>query len=128
MQMGSTLISILFICFIKNPNDFIIQWVNDFFYKHSSTGGRTLLQIDLKKWHPKLLSTINENVKLFFSVKYNTQTWWRVATTFDLSRTRPNIEFFQIQKCLFYWMKFVKFIKLFEIRDLSCYVINIAYI
>ena len=39
----------------------------------------------------------------------------------------PNMEFFQII-CLFYWLKFVKYIKLFKIQVTSCYDVNVTFI
>ena len=39
----------------------------------------------------------------------------------------PNMEFFQI-KCLFYWIKFVNYIKLFKIQGTGCYNINVTFI
>ena len=39
----------------------------------------------------------------------------------------PNIEFFQVKKFV-YWIKFVKYMKLFEIQGTSCYDINVTFI
>ena len=83
----------------------------------------------LKYDNPKLLSTIHENFKLLFSVKYNTRRNGHVklyltyivkypCQTWNCSRSES----------LFYWMKIVKYIKMFKIRSTKCYDINITCI